>query len=228
MQKAVAYYRVSTQRQGQSGLGLDAQQAAIARFCEAQGWQIDDEFVEIESGKGADAISSRPILGKALAKAKKLKVPIVVAKLDRLSRDVAFISGLMAQRVKFVVTELGADVDPFMLHIYAAIAERERSLISERTKAALAAAKARGVKLGGPKIAAINSARTASKKALAVKLYPLVKEISAEGYTSHRAIARALNEKGVRTVRCRLWTAVQTKTLLADMPSQFAAQHMPA
>ena len=228
MSRAIAYLRVSTQKQGRSGLGLEAQRTAIARFCEAEGWEVVEELVEIESGKGADAISSRPILGEALAKAKKLKLPIVVAKLDRLSRDVAFISGLMAQRVKFVVTELGADADSFMLHIYAALAERERSLISERTKTALAAAKARGVKLGGPKIAAINSARTLAKKALAVRLSPVVKEISAAGHTSHRAIARALNEKGVRTVRGRLWTAVQTKNLLADMPSQSAAQHMPA
>ena len=226
MQKAVAYIRVSTQRQGLSGLGLDAQRSAISRFCEAEGWDIVEELVEIESGKGADAISSRPILGKALAKAKKLKLPIVVAKLDRLSRDVAFISGLMAQRVKFVVTELGADVDPFMLHIYAALAERERSLISERTKAALAAAKARGTRLGGPKIAAINSARTLAKKALAVRLSPVVKEINAAGHTSHRAIARALNAKGIRTVRGRLYTAVQMKTLLSDMPSPHVSQHM--
>ena len=226
MQKAVAYIRVSTQRHGLSGLGLDAQRSAISRFCEAEGWDIVEELVEIESGKGADAISSRPILGKALAKAKKLKLPIVVAKLDRLSRDVAFISGLMAQRVKFVVTELGADVDPFMLHIYAALAERERSLISERTKAALAAAKARGTRLGGPKIAAINSARTLAKKALAVRLSPVVKEINAAGHTSHRAIARALNAKGIRTVRGRLYTAVQMKTLLSDMPSPHVSQHM--
>jgi DNA invertase Pin-like site-specific DNA recombinase len=107
------------------------------------------EQIEVETGKGSDALDRRPKLSVALASARQAGVPIVVAKLDRLSRDVAFIAGLMSQGVPFIVTELGADADPFMLHIYAALAEKERKLISMRTKAALAAAKARGTKLGG-------------------------------------------------------------------------------
>ncbi len=146
-QCAIAYYRVSTQRQGRSGLGLDAQRNAIARFAEGEGLQILAEFTEVETGKGADALDRRPQLAAALALARQQKCPVLVAKLDRLSRDVAFISGLMAQRVPFIVAELGADADPFMLHLYAALAEKERRLISERTKAALASRKTTGVKL---------------------------------------------------------------------------------
>jgi DNA invertase Pin-like site-specific DNA recombinase len=138
---------VSTQRQGRSGLGLDAQRNAIARFAEGEGLQILAEFTEVETGKGADALDRRPQLAAALALARQQKCPVLVAKLDRLSRDVAFISGLMAQRVPFIVAELGADADPFMLHLYAALAEKERRLISERTKAALASRKTTGVKL---------------------------------------------------------------------------------
>src|SRR4051794_39881795 len=124
MKSAIAYIRVSTQRQGRSGLGLDAQKDALARFAEAEGFTIIATYVEIESGKGADALERRPQLAAALAAAKAATgrkqpaVPVLVAKLDRLSRDVHFISGLMTQRVPFIVAELGADADPFMLHIY--------------------------------------------------------------------------------------------------------------
>lgn len=150
MKSAIAYYRVSTQRQGRSGLGLEAQRTAVARFSEAEGITIAGEFTEVETGKGADALDRRPQLAAALATARQQKCPVLVAKLDRLSRDVAFIAGLMAQRVPFIVAELGADADPFMLHLYAALAEKERRQISERTRAALAARKQRGTKLGNP------------------------------------------------------------------------------
>jgi DNA invertase Pin-like site-specific DNA recombinase len=145
----VSYIRVSTQRQGRSGLGLEAQREAIARFCEAQGYNLGAEHVEVESGKGADALERRPQLAAAIKEARKLKGPVIVAKLDRLSRDVNFISGLMTHKVPFITVELGADTDPFLLHLFAALAERERRVIGERTKLALQAAKARGVKLGG-------------------------------------------------------------------------------
>src|SRR6266850_7312776 len=146
----IVYYRVSTQRQGRSGLGLEAQRSAVTRFAESEGLAIVAEFIEVETGSGADALAQRPQLAAALAQAKKLKCPVIVAKLDRLSRDVAFIAGLMAQRVPFIVAELGADCDPFMLHIYAALAEKERRQISERTRAALASRKLQGTKLGNP------------------------------------------------------------------------------
>src|SRR6266851_5149047 len=151
MTQAIAYYRVSTARQGRSGLGIEAQRTAVLRFAEAEGINIIGERTEIETGKGADALERRPELAAALADARRAKCPVLVAKLDRLSRDVHFISGLMAHRVAFVVAELGADADPFTLHLYAALAEKERALISARTRAALAAKKAQGVKLGNPR-----------------------------------------------------------------------------
>jgi DNA invertase Pin-like site-specific DNA recombinase len=146
--RIVTYLRVSTGRQGRSGLGLEAQREAVESFAAREGYEVAHEFVEVESGKGSDALDKRPQLADALQRARRLRCAILVAKLDRLSRDVHFISGLMSKRVPFVVAELGNDVDPFMLHIYAALAEKERALISARTRAALAAAKARGVKLG--------------------------------------------------------------------------------
>src|ERR1700736_619320 len=148
----VAYLRVSTSRQGRSGLGIEAQRENIARFAAAEGYEVIGEYVEVETGKGADALERRPQLTAALSAARKRKGSVVVAKLDRLSRDVHFISGLMSHKVPFIVTELGADVDPFILHLYAALSEKERNLIAGRTKAALAMRKAQGKVLGGPKL----------------------------------------------------------------------------
>jgi DNA invertase Pin-like site-specific DNA recombinase len=144
MRPVIAYYRVSTDKQGKGGLGIEAQRAAVQRFVAAEGLALLAEHTEVETGKGADAIDRRPVLREALAQARKAKAAVVVAKLDRLSRDVAFISGMMSHGVPFIVAELGADADPFMLHIYAALAEKERSMIAERTRAALARKKAAG------------------------------------------------------------------------------------
>jgi hypothetical protein len=124
---AIAYHRVSTQRQGRSGLGLEAQRSAIVNFAATEGFEIISAFTEIESGKGSDALDRRPQLAAALEVARKAKCPVIVSELDRLSRDVHFISGLMAHRVPFIVTELGADTDPFVLHLFAALAEKERA-----------------------------------------------------------------------------------------------------
>src|SRR4051794_15236877 len=151
MDRAVAYYRVSTKQQHRSGLGIEAQRSAVTRFAEAEGLEIIGEYVEAETGKGADALDRRPQLAAALAAARTAKCPVIVAKLDRLSRDVAFIAGLMAQRIAFIVAELGADADPFMLHLYAALAEKERRLIAERTRCALAVRKAQGARMGNPR-----------------------------------------------------------------------------
>jgi DNA invertase Pin-like site-specific DNA recombinase len=119
MKTAIAYTRVSTAQQGKSGLGLEAQQAALFRFAKAEGFDLVQTYQEVETGKGADALNRRPQLGAALKAAKKMKSPIIVAKLDRLSRDVHFISGLIAHKTPFIVAELGADADPFMLHLMA-------------------------------------------------------------------------------------------------------------
>ena len=150
--QAVAYCRVSSREQGLSGLGLGAQRAAILAFCAQDGGlEIAEWFTEVETGKRiSDTLIKRPQLKAALDLAALLEGPVIVSKLDRLSRDVHFISGLMVHGVEFIVTELGRSSDPFMLHLYAAFAEKERALISQRTKAALAVLKARGVKLGCP------------------------------------------------------------------------------
>jgi DNA invertase Pin-like site-specific DNA recombinase len=208
----VAYIRVSTQQQGRSGLGLEAQQAVIHRFAEAEGYDVVQTFTEIETAKGADALERRPQLKAALKRASVYKCPIVVAKLDRLSRDVAFISDLMSKRVPFIVTE-HPTADPFMLHIYAAVAEAERSKISERTKAALAAAKARGVRLGnphGPKPFTAEARRQAAEalRQGADERAQQLNEVLVE-YTgqSANATAKALNVRKIPTARGGRWTA---------------------
>lgn len=215
---AIAYYRVSTTRQGKSGLGIEAQKAAVHHFAEAEGIEIVGEHMEIETGKGADALDRRPELSAALARARKAKCPVLVAKLDRLSRDVHFISGLMTHRVPFVVAELGADADPFMLHLYAALAEKERALISARTKAALAAKKAQGAKLGNPRAAETIGRAHAAARAVAdhfaVNVLPIVREIQASGLSSLRDIAAALNARGVRTARGGQWHSTTVRNLL--------------
>ena len=204
----ISYCRVSTGRQGKSGLGLDAQRAAIARFAAAEGYAVAAEFIEVESGKGHDALDRRPQLAAALARARKRHCPVVAAKLDRLSRDVAFISGLMAERVSFVVAELGSDVDPFMLHIYAALAEKERALISRRTKDALAAAKARGVVLGNAKQSAANRAAALER---AEELRPVLQQLHGR---SLREIAAELNARNISTPNNLAWSMVTVRRVL--------------
>ena len=220
LQRAIAYYRVSTQRQGRSGLGLDAQRARVEQFAAAEDLQLIGEYVEVEIGKGADALDRRPRLASALAQANKEHCPVVVAKLDRLSRDVAFISGLMAQRVPFIVAELGADADPFMLHLYAALAEKERRLISERKRAALAARKTQGAPLGNPSSAA-EAARLGRRTCIAeadcfaASIMPIIDSLRSAGITSHRGIARGLNARGIRTARGRTWQVSNVRNLIA-------------
>ena len=215
----IAYYRVSTAKQGRSGLGLEAQREALARFGATEGFEIVREFVEIETGKGADALDRRPQLAAALAEARRRRCAVGVAKLDRLSRDIHFISGLMTHRVPFLVAELGSDVDPFILHLFAALAEKERAMISTRTREALSRAKARGVKLGGPKLA---QARKAAVKIIktnadrhAANVLPIIREIQRAGAKSLRAIAEALNARGVATARGGRWQGMTVSNVLA-------------
>jgi DNA invertase Pin-like site-specific DNA recombinase len=218
MKPVISYLRVSTDRQGKSGLGLEAQRQAIARFVETEGFEIVGEFVEVETGKGADAITKRPKLAAALAAAKRNSCPVVVAKLDRLARDVSFISGLMARQTAFIVAELGAGVDPFMLHIYAAVAEKERAMISQRTKEALAAAKARGVQLGSLDLAKAlqrsKEVRGAQAAAFAANVRPIIDQIRSSGVSSLREIAKALNNRGIATPRGGPWGPVQVRDVL--------------
>ena len=198
MKAAVAYIRVSTQKQS---LGLEAQQATIARFTAQEGFEIGQTFVEKQSGKDDD--TRRPQLKAALEAARKAKGPIIVAKLCRLSRDVHFISGLMKHKISFIVADLGADTDPFMLHIYAALFEKERRMISQRTREALAAAKAKGKQLGGLRAAGREARAAAIERAKA--LAPFFEELAG---MSTREIARILNERKVETPTGKPWSAM--------------------
>jgi DNA invertase Pin-like site-specific DNA recombinase len=199
MKQAITYIRVSTQKQS---LGLDAQMSAITRFAEQEGYDVAQVFTEKQSGGDDD--TKRPQLKAALAAAKKAKAPILVAKLCRLSRDVHFISGLMKHKIPFIVAELGADTDPFMLHLYAAFAEKERRLISERTKAALAMRKAAGKAHGGG-LNEKGMANKAEAKERAEELRPVFEELAG---CSAREIARTLNERKIATPSGAPWSAV--------------------
>jgi DNA invertase Pin-like site-specific DNA recombinase len=224
MDRAVAYLRVSTQQQQRSGLGIEAQRAAIERFAAAESLTIIEEYAEFETGKGADALDRRPRLAAALASAKKARCSIVVSKLDRLSRDVAFVSGLMAQRVPFIVAELGRDADPFMLHLYAALAEKERRLISERTTAALQAKKAGGAKLGNPSNLGVagslgRAVQSQVADEFATSLMPLLQAIRNAGTNTLSEIAAGLNDRGIRSARGGIWHRSSVRNLLARRTS---------
>ena len=219
MKQAIAYIRVSTDQQGKSGLGLEGQRQTIEAFCKLNGFSILADFEEVETGKGSDALERRPQLAEALKYAKRAGAPVVVAKLDRLSRNVHFISGLMAHQVPFIVAELGPDVDPFMLHIYAALAEKERLLISQRTKAALQAAKARGQRLGNRtnlkeaqrKGVARNQAKA---QEFAETVMPIIEQIQQTGIKTLSEIATALNNRGITTARGGSWHPTTIKNVL--------------
>ncbi|MFM0406834.1 recombinase family protein [Paraburkholderia dipogonis] len=219
MRQAVMYRRVSTNEQGKSGLGLEAQADAIARFCDAEGFEVVGEFHDIASGKLA--VEDRPGLAAALKLAGKLRCTIIVSKLDRLSRDVAFVSGLMSRKVPFIVAELGKDVDPFILHLYAALSEKERRLIGERTKAALKAKKAAGAVLGnrtniGDARVKAAEAKKVAAAAFAARVRPQIENMRQAGATLS-AIADRLNEMGTPTSRgSGRWTATAVRRVLTS------------
>lgn len=218
----IAYYRVSTQKQGRSGLGLEAQQEAVRRFAERYGLEVVEEFREVETGKGADALETRPELKAAIAAGRRRGCRVAVAKLDRLSRDVHFISGLMSQRVPFVVADLGPDVDPFVLHLFAALAEKERSLISARTKEGLAAAQKRGTRLGNPdmkRIARLSAeAKKAAAREFAAGVMPAIEDIRRRGVTSNRGIAAELDRLRIPTVTGAPWSGTMVGLVLTRAP----------
>jgi DNA invertase Pin-like site-specific DNA recombinase len=209
----VAYYRVSTQRQGTSGLGLAAQEKAVADFLNGGSWQLIREFTEVESGKH----DARPELAKALALCKRARARLVIAKLDRLSRNVAFLATLMERGVDFVAAD-NPTANKLTVHILAAVAQHEREAISDRTKRALAAAKRKGKTLGNPRLADVRGKAVAATKAaahrFATNVAPIIREIKSSGIASHRGIARALNARGVATARGGEWTAVQVGSIL--------------
>jgi DNA invertase Pin-like site-specific DNA recombinase len=216
MKSAIANIRVSTQKQGRSGLGLEAQQAAIASFAAAEGLAISETFVEVETGKGADALETRPQLAAALDAAAKIKGPVIVAKLDRLTRDVHFGSGLMSRKVAFKVADL-PNADNFQLHLFLALAEKERELISTRTKAALAAARERGTKLGSPTSPALQRDRSI---AFAEGLRAVVAPIA---HLSSRAIAAELNSRGIKTATGGEWLSVTVLRMIERLNLEVTA-----
>jgi DNA invertase Pin-like site-specific DNA recombinase len=194
-------------------LGLDAQREAVMNYLNGGRWSLVDEFTEIESGKSAD----RPELRRALAACKKQRARLVIAKLDRLSRNLAFIATLMESGVEFVAVD-NPHANKLTVHILAAVAQHEREMISERTKAALQAAKKRGQRLGNPGIAEAaklgRAALKANARRFAANVRPIIDEIVRAGATSHNAIAAKLNERNVRTARGGVWTHVQVGAIL--------------
>jgi DNA invertase Pin-like site-specific DNA recombinase len=210
----VAYYRVSTQSQGRSGLGLEAQQKAVQDYLDGGHWSLIGEFTEIESGKRSD----RPKLAEAMRAAKRHKATLVIAKLDRLARSVAFISDIMEGDVEFVAVDMPM-ANRLTVHILAAVAEHEREMISQRTKSALAAAKARGTLLGNRtnlEVAQRNSRAVRSKAStqFVQNAIPVIKQIQATGLTSLSEVAEALNARGIRSARGGGWHPTQVKRVL--------------
>ena len=222
----VAYYRVSTARQGKSGLGLEAQRAAVCEHLNGGSWQIVAEFTEVESGKNSD----RPKLAAALKECRLRRAKLIIAKLDRLARNVAFVSNLMESGVEFEAVDF-PQANRLTIHIMAAIAEHEAKMISDRTKAALAAAKRRGVKLGGyrgyqPTAKDRAAGRAAVQERVrnrAMDLAPTIKELQAAGCKSLRAIAVGLEERGIPAARGGKWSAVQVSRLLEAAAIPFGA-----
>lgn len=228
MNKVVAYYRVSTERQGQSGLGLEAQRSAVRSLCDARGWQTVAEFTEVESGKRAD----RPQLEAALQRAKVTGATLVVAKLDRLSRSVAFLSSLQESGARFIAVDM-PDANELTVHIMAAVAEAERKAISVRTRDALRAAKERGVKLGNPNgAAALRRAGKGNKAAVsrlkskadafAADLETVLADIREAGLTSYGQIADELNARHIKTARGGRWHPSSVRNLVSRLLGQVA------
>ena len=216
--KYVAYYRVSTARQGRSGLGLEAQRDAVRTHLNGGDWTLVGEYTEVESGKRND----RAELAKALAACRLHRATLCLAKLDRLARNVHFISSLMEAGVDFIAVDFPT-ANRLTVHILAAVAEHEANAVSARTKAALRAARARGKALGGYRGGWVSDnarrlsavARTTAADAFAFDAMTAIEEVRRSGQTSHRGIARELRARGIPTRRGGRWTPVQVKAILA-------------
>ncbi len=214
--KFVSYIRVSTARQGASGLGLEAQQEAVQRFLNGGSWELLGEFKEVETGKGADALAKRPQLRAALDACRKEGATLIIAKLDRLSRSVHFVSGLMESKVRFVACDM-PEANELTIHIMAAFAEHEAKRISQRTKDALAVAKARGAVLGKSGAANLRpnlEARQQAANAFAKRLQPMFDGMKLRQLTQ-RAMVAELNAVGVPTPKGGQWRIGQVQRVLA-------------
>jgi DNA invertase Pin-like site-specific DNA recombinase len=228
--KFVSYMRVSTDRQGRSGLGLEAQRKAVEDYLNGGSWELIAEYVEVETGKRDD----RPKLAKALHRCKVTGATLVIAKLDRLSRNLAFIAALQDSGARFVAADM-PEANETMIQFMAVIAQHERKAISARTKAALAAAKARGTKLGNPNLAALQAAgagkpgwtkgadaNRAEADKFARDVMPVIEDIRSAGTTSLGGIAAELNQRGILTARGGRWYATTVRNLLARTPRRTA------
>ena len=214
-QQFVTYYRVSTQRQGSSGLGLDAQRQTVAQYLAGSSRTTVGEFVEVETGKGANALDRRPQLRLALDLCKKTGATLLIAKLDRLARNVHFVSGLMESKVSFVACDL-PEANQLTIHIMAAFAEHEARRISERTRDALAAAKARGVVLGatGPaNLKTCNDLRQQKALQFRERLRPVLDDMKAQELT-RRAMVERLNALGIKAPMGGTWSLGQLQRLV--------------
>lgn len=209
----VAYYRVSTARQGQSGLGLEAQKEAVENYLNGGNWNLLEEFTEVETGKGSNALEKRPVLKQAIAYAKQHKAKLIIAKLDRLARNVFFVSALMESKVPFVCADM-PEANELTLHIMAAMAQYEAKRISERTKEALKAAKRRGVELGTiENLQKGNNDRQEKAQQFAAKLKSTLEGFKAQGLTQ-RQMVEQLNQIGVKTSAGKEWKLMTLQRVL--------------
>lgn len=222
MSPAIGYRRVSTKKQGDSGLGLDAQKDIVEAFAKREGYDVIEWHTEVVSGKHVvDHIDHRPVLTRALKSAKEKKMPLMVAKLDRLSRSVLFIAGLIESKVNFVICDIGVNADPMVLQILAAVAESERRKIGERTKAALAALKKRGVKLGNPRLDIARkfaNIKTLQNDIEAMPVYEkavaLLVEEFGESHLRLRDLADKMNDIGSTTSTGAKWSPESVRRLI--------------
>jgi Site-specific recombinases, DNA invertase Pin homologs len=215
MRKAVAYYRVSTERQGQSGLGLDAQKKSVTDFSNANSYVLDYEFIEIETGKR----NNRPVLAEALAWCKEKEATLLIAKLDRLGRNLRFITAIQESGVDFTAVD-NPNAGKFMVHIMAAVAEYERDQISERTTAALQAAKARGIRLGvyGRDVLSMQNKRQAI--AFAISMKPVIETLQSNGFNTIRRIADELNRLNIPTYHKAKWYPTTVYQLIKRLQTE--------
>ena len=196
MKSAIAYYRVSTGRQGESGLGIEAQIKAVRDYAKTCGYALADEIIEIESGKN----DQRPALKKALRQCRRQQSTLLVARLDRMSRSVNFITNLIESGVDFQAIDVPSG-EKFILHIMAAVAEYERDQISKRTSLALQAAKARGIKLGVYGSDVLSKRNREQSLCFAREMQPVIASLAEDGFTSVRAVAKELNKRRIPTYR---------------------------
>lgn len=223
--KFVAYYRVSTQKQGMSGLGLDAQKAAVTTYLSGHAWEMLAEFVEVETGKGANALDKRPQLRAALDACRKHNATLITAKLDRLARNVHFVSGLLETGCDFVAADM-PQANKVMIQMHAVMSEWERDQISARTKAALTAAKARGVRLGtlGRQNLKQNiAARKNEANAFAGRLSSVIGGFRAAGM-SQRQMVLQLNQSGLNATKGGTWSLVQLQRVLKRLDERPAVE----